>query len=90
MILSTIFNIGFIMLNWVISLFPNSTGFDASFHTAVSTLGGYLDIWSPILPIAVLAPLLTTVVIVELAIFGFKTVKWIISHIPYVGGKGAN
>jgi len=78
------------MLNWVINLFPNSDGFSSAFHTAVSTLGGYLSIWSPILPIAVLTPLLTTVVGVELAIFGFKTVKWIVSHIPYVGGKGAN
>jgi len=89
MITNAILNIGFIMLQWIINLFPQSTGYDSSFHTAMSSLGGYLAIWTPILPIGILSTLLLLVFSVELAIFGFKSVKWIISHIPWIGGKGA-
>jgi len=88
MIISAIITIGSIVLGWIIELFPVSSGFGTEFHTAMQTLGGYLEIWKPILPISTLSSLLGLVIGVELAIFGFKTVKWIVSHVPYVGGKG--
>jgi len=51
-------------------------------------LGGYLTMWSPILPISTLIACLTLVFGVEIGIFSFKGIKWIISHIPFIGGKG--
>lgn len=88
MILDALINIARSILGWVIDLFPNSTGFDSSVHTAFSSLGGYLEIWKPILPMSTVLFMLGIIILVELSIFGFKTFKWIISHIPYVGGKG--
>jgi len=75
-------------LSFVIGLFPSGTGFPESFHTAFSTLGDYLHILDPIIPINTLLTCLTLVFAVEIAIFGFKTFKWIFSHVPFIGGRG--
>jgi len=88
MILSGIISIGAYLLSWIIGILPDSTGFPDEAHTAMSGLGGYLGIWSPILPIATLGTLVALVFSVEIAIFGFKGVKWVTSHIPWIGGKG--
>lgn len=88
MITSAIINLSSSLLNWLINLFPTSTGFPNEAHQAVTYLGGYLGIWSPILPTNNLIGIITLVIAVEVGIFGFKTLKWIISHIPMIGGKG--
>lgn len=88
MIITGIILIAYSLLSWLIGVFPDSTGFPQDAHTAMSSLGGYMGIWSPILPIATLLVLVGLVFSVEIAIFGFKGVKWIISHIPWIGGKG--
>jgi len=89
MITTGIILIGYTLLSWLIGIFPDSTGFPDAAHEAMAGLGGYLGIWSPILPIATLTTVLTLVFGTEIAIFGFKGVKWVISHIPWIGGKGA-
>jgi len=76
------------LLNFIVAFFPSSTGFPAEAHTAMQGLGGYLGIFSPILPLSTLFTILTLVLTVEVSIFGFKTFKWLISHIPQIGGKG--
>jgi len=83
-ILGTIYN----FLQFLISIFPVGTGFPADFHTAMSALGGYLHILDPIVPINILLSCLLLLFTVEIAIFGFRTLKWLISHIPFLGGKG--
>lgn len=86
--INLIFTLIFNMLNALLNLFPIGTGFPSSVHTAFSTLGGYIGIFDVFIPISILLFCLQTVFAVEIAIFGFKTIKWIISHIPFVGGKG--
>jgi len=71
-----------------ISLFPYGTGFPSGFHTAIISLGGYLHILDPLVPISTLLTCVTLIFTVEVAIFGFKTVKWIFSYVPFFGGKG--
>jgi len=83
-ILNTIYS----FLQFLINLFPVGTGFPAGFHTAVSALGGYLHILDPLVPISILLSCLTFIFSVEIAIFGWRTLKWILSHIPIFGGKG--
>lgn len=82
-ILNTIYS----FLSYLISLFPTGTGFPSSFHTAVTALGGYLHILDPLVPISILLTCLTLIFTVEIAIFGFKTLRWILSHIPAIGGN---
>jgi hypothetical protein len=75
-------------LKAIINIFPSGGGFPESFHTAMSSLGEYLHLLDPIVPISILLTCLLIIFGVEIAIFGFKTIKWIISHIPLIGGKG--
>lgn len=88
MIPNAIIQISYSLLHWLIGILPPSTGFPAEAHTAMAGLGGYLSMWSPILPIATLTTTLVLVFGVEIGIFSFKGVKWILSHVPLVGGKG--
>jgi len=76
------------VLDWIISLFPVSTGFPSSVSTAMQGLGGYISILNPLVPFDILAWCVGLAFTIELAVFGFKTVKWIISHIPAIGGRG--
>jgi len=76
------------VLNFLINLLPTGVPFPTSVHTAFSTLGGYLGVMDVFIPLSTLLWCLTTIFGVEIALFGFKTLKWIISHIPIIGGKG--
>jgi len=88
MITTAFIDFGYFLLNGIISLFPSSVGFPQAAHDAMAGLGGYVGIWTPILPMATLLTVITLVFSVEIGIFGFKTGKWVISHIPWIGGKG--
>jgi len=78
----------YIFLNWLISLFPPSTGFPEEVLDAAHVLGGYLGILDPLVPLDTLAVVVGIVFSVELGIFGFKTLKWLFSHVPLIGGRG--
>lgn len=80
--------IPYFFLSWLTSLFPVSSGFPQEVHTAATALGGYLGILDPLVPIATLTTVVGIIFSVELGIFGFKTLKWLISHVPGIGGRG--
>jgi len=80
--------IAYSVLSWIVSLFPASSGFPSEVHAAASYFGGYIMIFDPLVPISTLSTIIGLIVIVELALFGFRTVKWLMSHIPWIGGKG--
>lgn len=88
MIFTPFVNLCFIVLNFIINVLPDGGGFPTEVHDAVVGLGGFIGIWSPIIPISTLATCVGLAFSVEIAIFGFKTVKWLVSHIPWIGGKG--
>lgn len=83
-----ILNIIFFFLQFLINIFPAGTGFPAEVHSAFVTLGGYMHTLDSFIPFETLLWCLTLIFGVEIAIFGFKTTKWVISHIPFIGGKG--
>jgi len=85
---TALLNLIYSFLSYLIGLFPTGSGFPTEVHSAVSSLGGYLHILDPLVPISTLLACLTLIFTVEIALFGFKTVKWIISHIPFFGGRG--
>jgi len=88
MILNAILTLAYNSLSWIVNLLPASSGFPQEAHAAMTGLGGYLGVWSPILPISTLLTCVGLIFSVEIGIFGFKTVKWISSHIPFIGGRG--
>jgi len=83
-----ILNVIFNFLQFIINLFPTGTGFPTAFHTAATTAGGYLKMIDGLVPLSTLKTVLLLVFSVEIIIFTFKTLKWLMSHIPYIGGKG--
>lgn len=77
-------------LHFIINLFPAGTGWPAGVHTAVVALGGYLGILDPLVPIATLTTCVALIFGVEIALFGFRTIKWVLSYIPFIGGSSGN
>jgi len=81
-----VLNIFYSFLSTLISALPAGSGFPSGVHTATSALAGYLHILDPLVPISTLLTCVGLVVGAELALFTFRTLKWLISHIPYFGG----
>lgn len=78
---------GFI-LSLIIGVLPTGNGFPPQVAEAFTALGGYVQILNTLLPIPTMAWALGILISVDVAVFSFKTFKWILSHIPAVGGKG--
>lgn len=89
MITNEILDLGHYLLGFIIGIIPSSAGFPDTAYTAFNTVGSYFDIWSPVVPIDTVFTCVSIVLSVELGVFGFKILRWIISHIPWIGGKGA-
>jgi len=88
MLTTGIIYLGYGLVSLILGIFPAGGTFPASLHNATQALGGYLHILDPLVPISTLLTCLTLVFSVEIALFGFKTFKWLVSHIPFIGGRG--
>ena len=76
------------ILIFIAGLLPTSTGIPVAIQNAVVTFGGYLRVIDVLLPVDALGLAMTTVISIQLAIFAFKSFKWLLSHLPFVGGRG--
>lgn len=88
MISNAFIAIALYIVNLVLSIFPSSAGFPASFDTAITQVSGYIGIFSPIFPINTMATILGLVIAFEIAVFTFNGLKWIFSYVPLIGGRG--
>lgn len=75
-------------LGTIVYVFPVGSGFPQIVHDSASLVGGYVGILDPIFPIDTLYQIILLLIGIEVAIFSFKTLKWLLSHIPFVGGRG--
>jgi len=87
MITDAILNIAYFAVSGLVSALPAGGGFPSEVHAAATALGGYAGVLDSILPIPTLLATTTLVFTFELAIFGFKTAKWLLSYVPFIGGK---
>jgi len=88
MIVGAIISFAYVALSGVIALLPDSTGLPTAVHTAAVGLGGYVGLIDAIAPIETVALTTALAFSFEIAFFGFRTLKWVVSHIPFVGGRG--
>jgi len=88
MITDALIRLGAGLIGGIVSILPSSSGFSPDVLSAAAHLGSYFGMFSPIIPIGTLATAVTLVFTVEIAIFGWKTIKSLISHIPQFGGSG--
>lgn len=78
----------FLLLTFLINFFPSGSTLPSGFHTAVTALGGYLHILDPLVPISTLLTCVSLIFAVEISLFGFKFLRWVLGHIPQIGGNG--
>jgi hypothetical protein len=88
MIIQAFIDLAYTIINGIIRLFPVSSGFPPAIEESATLIGGYVGIFSPIISASALAAALALVFSVEIGVFGFKTFKWVLSHIPVFGGRG--
>lgn len=69
------------------SIFPTGT-VNSAFTSSLSTAGNYLKLFDAFIPISTLLTILGLVFSVEIIIFISKFVRWALSFIPFIGGKG--
>jgi len=79
---------GTFILGFIVQIFPDSTGFPSEVHSAATYMGNLGGMLNPVVPITTLGTILGLIIAIEIIIFSFKTFKWLISHIPVIGGKG--
>jgi hypothetical protein len=88
MIFTAIITLSAVIVSTILLIFPTSSGFPVEVDNAVSFIGGYVGMFDPLIPMSTLGQILVLVLTFELAVFGFKAFKWVISHVPLVGGRG--
>ena len=88
MITTALINLGYALISGIINILPNSSGFSSDVLSAAQNVGAYFGIFSPIAPIGTLSSAVFLIFSVEIGIFAWKTLKSIVSHIPWFGGAG--
>lgn len=88
MIIDSIINLAYSIVNFFIGLFPAGAFLPSEIGTATIALGEFLALISPLVPLATLFTISTFIIVIELSIFGFRTAKWFFSFIPFIGGRG--
>lgn len=88
MITTAIINLAYFFISGIIGFFPVGQSLPSLVHSSAIWLGGYLALINDMVPIATLATVIGVVFATEIALFGFRTIKWVISHLPFIGGKG--
>jgi len=88
MIITGLLQLAYGLISSIIGFLPDSTGFPIVVVDSARTLGGYFGMFSPLIPIGTMAAVMTLVFSIEIGVFGWKTVKSIASHIPWIGGAG--
>jgi len=77
------------IIGGIINRLPLSEGFGIEVDSAFQTLGSYIHIFDPIVPWSTMFICVGLIYSVEIARFGWKTIKDLMSHLPIFGGKGA-
>lgn len=88
MITTLFISLGAWIISTVVFLLPSGGGFPTEVGTAINYFAGYVGIVDPLLPIDTLHTIILLVVGLEIAILSFRMAKWLLSHIPFVGGRG--
>ena len=87
MITDAIINLAYSVISGLINVFPAGSGFPAEVHPASTAIGQYFTLLSPIIPVSTVATVTGFIFTIEIAIFSFKTLRWLMTYIPFVGGK---
>jgi len=91
MITSAFLYLGSLMISILlatVALIPGDDGFPQGVTDMVTFLGGYTGYAGTFFPLADLAIVVRAVLAFELFVLSFALLRWAVSFIPWVGGKG--
>ena len=88
MILTTFLLLPYYFLAFIIGLMPASEGFPPEVLAGANAVGAKIGIFGPVMPVATLSTVLGLLFGAQLGIWAWKTFKWVMSHIPWIGGRG--
>jgi len=87
MISTAFIEMAYQVLSFFLTIFPVSTGYPPEVTSAMTWIGGYLGMLDPLVPKETLLATITIVFAVELIIFGYKLLSWILSKVPLIGSR---
>jgi len=76
------------IITFIVNLFPSGGGLPQEVHEGAIAIGSYARAFDDLLPIDTLFTVLTLLIIIQLAVSSFYAIRWLISHIPFIGGRG--
>lgn len=88
MISTAFINLAYYLLSLLTLPFPSSGGFSQETLDAFVTYGTYVTFVDSLVPMSILASSIALISTFELSVFAFKGLRWIVSHLPFVGGRG--
>jgi len=77
------------VLSTIVNFFPVSSGFPQEAIDSVSYIGGYIGMLDPLVPVSTMFTILGLIIALELSIFGFRTLRWLFSYLPFIGGRSS-
>lgn len=87
MIVSGFIYLGSFIAGLILQVFPNSSGIPQEGLNAIAIFSGYVGMFNPIIPIPTMLTIIGLVIAFEILIFGFETIRFILSYIPFINGK---
>jgi len=88
MITTVIVQLAYFVLSTIVNILPAGGTLPSAAHSAAVTIGGYVGISAYILPYGTLLTVVSFVLVAEIGLYTFRNFKWVISFIPFVGGRG--
>lgn len=88
MIFTNFLLIPYYFLAFIIGLIPASQGFPPEVLAAAEAVGSKIGIFGPVMDVATLSAVLGILFSAQIGIWAWKSFKWIVSHIPWIGGRG--
>ena len=86
MILEALIIVVLLVINLIFSVFPTITPPEA-IATAFTTATTSLWTLNAFIPIPTIVSAVSILMLTELTILQFKFWKWVVSHIPFIGGR---
>lgn len=87
MILSALISLPLFLFDYFLLLFP-TTAVSVGVASAISSAISALWALNSFIPVPTLGIVVGVLISVEISIFVFKLIRFLLSHIPFIGGKG--
>jgi len=86
MITTAFIDLAYYLIAQLILFLPGGGGFPTGVHTAAAYFGGYVGVLNQLFPVDTLLTVVTLIFTIEIGLWGFRSIRWILTHVPFIGG----